>query len=104
MIGVGTIGYSVFSRDGMYEAYDPAIVGTVALALFAYVWPNVRTLPQRVAIAAVLGGCSVPIVGLLVIAVYHPLTHDYCNGFANSACLADYLAGKPNSKEPWNGS
>jgi hypothetical protein len=93
MIGAGAVGYAVFSRDGMYEAYDSGIAAGIAIVLIAYIWPSVRTRLQSAAIAILLGGCAVPIVGYLVILGYNPLAHGYCNGLPNHACA-----------DPWNDS
>ena len=87
MIGAGALGYSVFSRDGLYEAYDLGVAAAIAIVLIAYIWPSWRTFLQSVAVATLLGGCSIPVVGYLIVLLFNPTAH-----------------GFNPSDHPWNGS
>jgi hypothetical protein len=77
MIGAGALGYSVFSRDGLYEAYDLGVAAAIVVVLIAYIWPSWRTFLQSLALAILLGGCSIPIVGYSVVLIFNPPAHGW---------------------------
>jgi hypothetical protein len=87
MIAAGTIGYSIFSRDGLYAAYDLGLAVAVAIVLAAYIWPSWRTFPQSVAVATILGGCGIPIVGYLIVHFAHP-SKDWADSWWDNAISA----------------
>jgi hypothetical protein len=71
MIGAVVLGFSIFSKDGAYEEAEFGEAIAVLLILIAYLWPSRRTVLQSVAMACVIGGCTVPIVGYLTNVLAH---------------------------------
>lgn len=67
LVGVAAAGMTIFNKDGSYTVSDFGVTIAVALALIAFMGPLARSWPQSGAFAAVLGGCTVPVVGYLII-------------------------------------
>jgi hypothetical protein len=71
MIGAVVLGFSIFSKEGAYDEAEFGEAVAVLLILIAYIWPSRRTVLQSVAMACVVGGCAVPIVGYLIGVLAH---------------------------------
>lgn len=83
MIGAAAVGYALFQRDGLYQEYDAGVALAIAFVLIAYIWDSPRTIMQSVAVASLLGGCAIPVVGYIAILLFHP-DPDPKTGFAGS--------------------